>query len=317
MEKYLEILHRIKPSSPDASDYDNFCSAAQHYLHTHPDSHHQFAGPLAAAVQRLKDPLLVSLAYRILGSLSTAAPALPERVVKAHFKSRAIRGSMLQYILSSRADYMHDRVVKKLVEHPTYVCCALTAFVNAHPACASRLMSLRDPAYALKQLALIGHCDVEFDPASFVRCLGSASKLQAFKAHEAFTLHHLRKTGATECSEAQDTCGTVTVPEAFLYSPRQDLEIESPMHFLTFGFNFIRDRDEVVRRMRDFDAGSLLAIVNRYAARPFLDAGCIRPVALCYARRAQMSAPAGAEELDFDHLFHRSSHKAISDCLEV
>lgn len=326
MKRYLAAFHRIRQDISDLSDYENFVTAAIQYLGKHPDAHSRFVRPLCKALVKFKSPYMISLAYRILAHLrctperTNAGRALlspiPKKVIKEHYKNKTIRGSILAYVSNKGLRFLDDRILKTLVLDPCYVSGEVFSIISRNPECVKDFMFVTAPSYLIKQLCIIENCFVGYNLEYYFQMLGSLSKIRASRAYTAFTAFFMDRARRTE-----DGCTTVAgrhvlFNRKLLYRPQNSLHIESPSNFLTFGFNFVQDRDELVRLCSEKNMAEIGRILATYS-----DCACPLDVSgtqLAYSRLPQPEEAFFTVGTDFDYLFDGRNFKDnVCDCPEI
>lgn len=321
MKKYLLKFYKIKQNVSDKSDYENICDAAIEYLKKSKQTDTHFIVALVRSLKKFKDPYLIALVYKILSAVginSLASDLVPLNLLKLHFNKRAIRNSILSYINAHNLQTLDDVIINKLVYHETFTSDELFIFITNHKDCAKDFMLKTDSNLLYKQLGLIANCFLDHNIDCYLFALGSSSKLVAYKAYEAFSALFIEKTKKSATKEAFQE-NQILFETSLLIGFKEQIIIESPYNFIRYGFNFLSDRDQIIKNLETKNYSKLSTVIEMYTGKE-VDSTVFYDIDLsdlCYSVKLQKRDKTYSLETNFDYLFDSKSFKEITDCLEI
>ncbi|KAI5169598.1 hypothetical protein PAEPH01_0848 [Pancytospora epiphaga] len=322
MEGYLMKIYKINERAANDSTIDSFYHSIVDHLNSSPFGHEMYVPSLYRALYHFKNVRLISLIYQIAGKLNTNTSLLsvdaivPKNLLKIHFRRRSIRKSMLGYLVRNSITFLDEKIIDKLLMDPTFVDSNLCHYIEKYREYTAKFMAMTNPECFYKQLFMIEHCQIDFNTDYFLAALGSISKIKANQAYEALTVHFYKKSNLLGRPHVKVKEGGISFDNTLLLTVTKRLVVESSVNFISFGFNFIKDRDSIETAHTKADLDRLNLIISNYIDKQLLLEDFLQ-LELTRSKEFFNNEEIHTLEKDFSYLFDRKYKRSSCGCLEI
>lgn len=303
MHKYLLKIFKINTKNNNVADYETFCSAAIKYLDKE-NNHQDFIAPILKGLIKAKNIHLIRILYKIAAKIEINCNSnlnsefIPHFIIEKHLKNHKTKGHPLPYLSSKNINIFDSYIKEKLIENHNFVSKDLLDYVLLHPHLGKPFMFIEDKKYLGKQLSFIINSKLTYNLEYYFQFLGSDSKLFAFKVFEAFSSIFLS-------------------PENFSFINSIDfIQIENPVHFLTFSSCFLPQKDDISKALISRDLNKLNRILKIYNKNLEIEEKDISKISPLKLVEIKVDTPDYNYDLDFNYLFKSNTRKDICDCPE-
>lgn len=326
MSYWLMNISNMRKTQKDLSDYHFFIDCAALFLKTEVD-HFKYQKSFLKAIKKTKKHSFISFLYTICSLLNVEKNFISENTIKKHFKIKSCRPAIIKYLNCFGISILDSSIKKCLVEDENFLFPSLFNLISQRKEYFFDFLYLNDEKYVFRQLEIISNCIIAINLVYYAGFLGDSSKLIAFKTFETLStiLGDLTKKDGSPDEELGDYFYKNGRPFIKIGKPK----IDNPIHFLSFGFEFLEERSDIIKILNlknpEEKCIYLNKILAKYGYSKGLDIGDIHKISLCYRNGfdqpniskldAELS-DSSIYDADFDYLFENKSRKDICDCLE-
>ncbi len=316
MKKYLLNIYKINKNISDISDTDNFYDSAKNYITTHKNDQEKLFNSLVKSLKISTDHSIINLIYKILSFFEeniNFAKKVPNKVLIKHFSVKSIRNSIISFIVSQKIHIIDDIIVKKLINHKSFISVELCNFINNNPELVQDFLKKKDKYVIPKQIYIIRNSKIDFDTIFYLEMMGLSSKILAFNTYEAFVIYFSRKYNYKIIDNK------IFFEEKALLKSTKLLSLESPRNFIKYAFNFIKERDFIIKCVIESNFEELVKELRKIINCKVTvdDLSDLTIDELCFCINIVENSVQETFETNFDHLFSKKTYKNIHDCLEI
>jgi len=317
MDLCLKNIYKMRQDERDLSDYHMFIESANSFLKVS-SAHDVYVKSLSAAIKKCKNQRFLAILYEICSLIKAKSFFISRRTLEKHFKVANCRPSIIKCVNAFNLDFLDQKIVKCFLQDKNFIFPSIFDFITRKSALFIDFMHTRDRNYIYKQLEVMINCKIAENLSYFARFLGCESKITAFKTFEALNIIF---QDLEQHSDSQKPVDSVSYEGRMcLELSQDDCAIEDPVHFLSCGFEFIRERSKIIEcasescNQKTLD--TLNSVLCKYGYHRPITKKEFSQISLCFrkevASREQESMPIG----NFDFLFLSKSRKDICDCYE-
>lgn len=326
MEIYLKKLHKINQKIKDPAEFWNFIDSAKAFINRAENCENQdlFVNSLRKALKLKNKTLVAQTIYEIASELKVNQSFVAIKTLKRDFKRSEVRSSVMKYLLKFEIKEFDHKIKKKLDKGKLRIDKNVLNYIKCNVEIAKDFMFNQDNENVFIQLDLIIESQVFYNISYFVQFLGSESRFLCFKAYEALNkFFECIETNEKDLNTSYDSHAYSQVLEFIgseslsLALKENSLKIFNLQNFIIFAHSFLKERDEIIKMVKESDMNGLLNIVSHYFSnveRRYLD---IKESDLC--KRSKTNIPVLIRHEDnesFAYLFRKKYRKDICDCYE-
>lgn len=317
MDLCLKNIYKMRQDEQDLSDYHMFIESANSFLKIS-QAHDVYTKSLLAAIKKCRNQRFLAILYEICSLLKVKNFFIKRRTLEKHFKIESCRPSIIKCVNAFNLDFLDQKIKKCFLQDKNFIFPSIFDFITRKSALFIDFMCIRDRSYIYKQLEVMINCKIAENLSYFARFLGCESKIIAFKTFEALNIIF---QDLEHRSDLQSQVDLVIYEDRLCLELNQDDSvIENPVHFLSCGFEFLRERSKIIECVSEScdqkTLDALNSILCKYGYHRPITKNEFSQINLCFrkkvASREQESMPIG----NFDFLFLRKSRKDICDCYE-
>ncbi|KAL6121370.1 hypothetical protein NUSPORA_01729 [Nucleospora cyclopteri] len=303
MLNYLSKIKDIKFTNGSSAELSEFVFSARLFITEMPKSNHKIlVDGFNKVLNTSNDADLLKLVYKIIPFCNfTEKDIVNKTLIEKHYENENIKQSMILYInkiytlnKTTFADLLL-KVKKDVVEDPDFISKDLFVLIKQNPIICRDFLRKHDINLIIKQLEIILNTNVSFNINYFSTFLGNKIKFIAFKSFEV-------------CSKMKSLGFEIKL---------KNLKIESVRNFLTFGFNFVEQSDQLVFYYKNGKIEELINLLKKIDPSLISDEKDFIGIKMCFYNHQTEQIDTNNFIIgDFNYFFEESSFRQITDCAE-
>ena len=325
MHNFLLQIHEISQTCPDQSDYDNFCTRAVAFLKNTKSGHSTYFWSLKKALNLLYSEQTRKIVYTLLATLNidihlhesidSCNPDchfLDVNTLAQDIVSKSLLSSIISLLIRHNIKNYNEIITERVLNNDFIPSETIIRYMFENEAVLIEYMKEDDETYLQNQLFIMLKRQIMpiflninlewFNIDFYFKFLGSSSKLLAFRAFESLSSLCIRWDEFNR-------------PNIVHFLPTTRLSVESVIRFVSFFFNFVYERDEIIELCRNKKVAEINRILRQYVGQNITE-NEFSSLCLIYARQPMPSEPEFCLTDEFTYLFDGST-KEMCDCLEI